>query len=290
VFIRKFGFSGKSPEELLIKEYTKNGDVVVELLKYLMHGTVTCAFTGPMGSGKTTLMTSVIRYIDPRFSIRTLEMAFEMYLRNLYPYRNMLGVQETPSVSAAILQDALKKTDGVVSIVGEVASDDVAARMLQMAQVASRYTLFSHHATTARNLVMALRNSLVNAAGFSMDTAERQVVDVIKIDVHLDVTPDGKRYISRITEIVPLPPGIPYPEYDGTQNSMNKVTKEYYERSTDRTAFTTRDILTYDLSKHTYHKAGWFSKELSGYILQNLDEKSADGFRTLAAQKWGVKI
>ena len=290
VFIRKFGFSGRSPEELLVKEYTQNGDVVVALLKYLMRGSVTCAFTGQQGSGKTTLMTSIIRYIDPRFTIRTLELAFEMYLRNLYPYPNILGVQETPSVSAATLQDTLKKTDAVVSIVGEVASDDVAARMLQMAQVASRFTLFSHHATTARNLVMALRNSLVNAAGFSMDTAERQVVDVIKIDVHLDATPDGKRYISRVTEIIPLPPGVPYPEYDGTQDSMNRVTKEYYERSTDRTAFMTRDILTYDLGTHTYQKAEWFSDALTNHILQNLDGDSAEDFRLLAAQKWGAAL
>ena len=290
VFIRKFGFSGKSPEELLIKEYTKNGDVVVALLKYLMRGSVTCAFTGQQGSGKTTLMTSIIRYIDPRFTIRTLELAFEMYLRNLYPYPNILGVQETPSVSAATLQDTLKKTDAVVSIVGEVASDDVASRMIQMAQVASRFTLFSHHATTSQNLVMALRNSLVNAAGFSMDTAERQVVDVIKIDVHLDSTPDGKRYISRITEIIPLPPGISYPEYDGTPDSMNRVTKEYYERSTDRTAFSTRDILYYDLAAHAYHHAKWFSEDLSQHILQNLDEKGAEGFKTLALKKWGVTL
>lgn len=269
VFVRKFGFSGKTPEELMIKPYTKNGDLVIKLLQFLMQGMVTCAVSGRQGSGKTTLMTAIIRYIDPRFTIRTLEMSFEMYLRNLYPTRNILAVQETPHVPAGVLQDTLKKTDAAVSIVGEVATDDVAARMIQMGQVASLFTLFSHHAITTSDLIMALRNSLVNASGFSsMETAERQVIDVIKVDVHLDSTADGKRYIERITEIVPLPPGLPYPEYkpnDGGE-SMDRITTEYYNRRTDRTSFVTRDILKYNLDTNTYEAAEWFSDGLSRYM------------------------
>ena len=59
-------------------------------------------------------------------------MAPEMYLREIYPQRNILSVQETPTVTAAELQDALKKSDAALSIVGEVATDIIAARMIQM--------------------------------------------------------------------------------------------------------------------------------------------------------------
>ena len=293
VFVRKFGFTGKSPDELLIKPYTRRGEAAVGLLQFLMRGMVTCAVTGRQGSGKTTLMTSVIRYIDPRYTIRTLEMAFEMYLRNLYPTRNILGVQETSHVSAGVLQDTLKKTDAAVSIVGEVATDDVAARMIQMGQVASLFTLFSHHANTAPDLVMALRNSLVNASGFSsMETAERQVIDVIKVDVHLNATADGKRYIERVTEIIPIPPGIPYPDYvenDGGR-SMDAITREYYLRQTDRCSFTTRDILRYNLETHTYESVEWFSDGLTQYMLNCMDDNTAEQFAEFASENWGVTI
>ena len=64
-------------------------------------------------------------------------MAPELYLRELYPSRNILSLQETNTVSAAECQDALKKSDAAVSIVGEVATDSIAARMIQMGMTAS---------------------------------------------------------------------------------------------------------------------------------------------------------
>lgn len=282
VFIRKFGFSGKTPEQLLIKPYTNNGMLAVQLLEFLMSGMVTTAVTGRQGSGKTTLMTSIIRYIDPRYTIRTLELAFEMYLRDLYPARNVLAVQETPHVSATELQDTLKKTDGAVSIVGEVATDPVAMRMIQMAQVAALFTLFSHHAISTRDLVMAIRNSLVSAGGFSsMETAEKQVLDVLKIDVHMDYTPDGIRYIDRITEIIPLPQSVPYPDYNASEHdkSMGEMTREYYTRTTDRLSFTTRDILRYNLETNTYEICGWFSEGLEKHMYNCMDADMKLKFR-----------
>lgn len=291
VFVRKFTLSDVSPEALIIKPYTKRGDLPVQLIEFLMRGQITCAVTGRQGSGKTTLMSSIIRYIDPRYTIRVLEMAPELYLRELYPTRNILSVQETATVTAAELQDALKKSDAAVSIVGEVATDAVAARMIQMGQVASLFTIFSHHANTAKDLVLALRNSLVNSGAFNnMQVAEKQVLDVVKVDIHLDYTPDGKRYIERITEIVPLPEGIPYPEYDPNDpvNSINRITKEYYQRITDRIGFYTHDILRYDLETHTYYTVDRFSPELEQRIKRNLGKELRTLFEYFMLKEWDL--
>lgn len=291
VFVRKFTLSDVSPEALIIKPYTKRGDLPVQLIEFLMRGQITCAVTGRQGSGKTTLMSSIIRYIDPRYTIRVLEMAPELYLRELYPTRNILSVQETATVTAAELQDALKKSDAAVSIVGEVATDTVAARMIQMGQVASLFTIFSHHANTAKDLVLALRNSLVNSGAFNnMQVAEKQVLDVVKVDIHLDYTPDGKRYIERITEIVPLPEGIPYPEYDPNDpvNSINRITKEYYQRITDRIGFYTHDILRYDLETHTYYTVDRLSPELEQRIKRNLGKELRTLFEYFMLKEWDL--
>lgn len=292
VFVRKFSLSDVSPTALIKKDYNTGSEIPIQLLEYLMRGMVTCGFTGRQGSGKTTMMSSVVRFIDPRYTIRVLEMAPELYLRELYPTRNILSVQETSTVSAAELQDALKKSDAAVSMAGEVATDDVAARMIQLGQVASLFTIFSHHANTAKDLVFALRNSLVNAGGFSnMETAERQVTDVVKIDVHLDYTADGKRYIDRISEIIPLEENVPYPEYDITdrQGSMDRIEQEYYVRRTDRVSFVTRDILKYDLKNHTYVTVNRISSKLEEYMRKNLGELCED-FDRFTYENWSMRV
>jgi len=293
VFVRKFNLADISPEALIIKPYTHKGELAIGLLEFLMRGHVTSAVTGRQGAGKTTLMSSIVRYIDPRFTIRVLELAPELYLRELYPTRNILSVQETTYVTAAELQDALKKSDGTVSIVGEVATDAVAARMIQMGQVASLFTIFSHHANTTKDLVFALRNSLANTNGFSnnLSIAEKQVTDVVKCDIHLNYTPDGKRYIERITEIIQLEEGAPYPDYDPNNpvDSMNRITKEYYERITDRVGFITRDILRYDLDTPTYIPVNRFSKQLEEKIRSNLGKELQAKFDYFMLKEWGPR-
>ena len=290
IFVRKFSLSDVSPKALIVKPYTKRGDLPMNLIEFLMRGQVTCGVTGRQGSGKTTLMSSIIRFIDPRYTIRVLEMAPELYLRELYPTRNILSVQETNTVTAAELQDALKKSDAAVSIVGEVATDVIAARMIQMGQVASIFTIFSHHANTAKDLVFALRNSLVNAGGFSnMSTAERQVIDVVKCDIHLDYTPDGKRYIERISEIVPLAEGIPYPDLDKNdlQYSKAMLDKEYYERSTERVSFYTHDILKYDLNTHTYYVVDRFTPALESRMRMVMHPDVRKAYDKFIYTNWG---
>ena len=290
VFVRKFTISDPSPEYLIAKPGVVRPDLPIRLIEFLMRGHVTCAVTGRQGSGKTTLMTSIIRYVDPRFNIRVLEMAPELYLRELYPSRNILSVQETETVTPQELQDALKKSDAALSIVGEVATDAIAARMIQMGQVASIFTIFSHHANTSRDLVFALRNSLVNASGFDMYTAERQVLDVVKVDIHLDYTPDGHRFIERITEIIPLDEQIPYPEYDANDpvNSINRIFKEYFERQTDRVSFITRDILRYDKETKTYYVVNRLSPALEEKIRDNLGKLKVE-FDKFVISEWGTR-
>jgi pilus assembly protein CpaF len=291
-FVRKFTLDVISPEALVIKEGVTDGEICIKLIEFLMRGQVTTAVTGRQGSGKTTLMKAIIAYMDPRYNIRVLEMAPEMYLREIYPNRNIYSVQETDTVSAEALQDALKKSDSAITIIGEVATDPVAARMIQLAMTGSLFTLFSHHANEAKDLVLTLRNSLVNAGGFdNMTTAEKQVTDVLKINIHLDFTPEdgGKRYIKRITEIIQLEEGIPYPECSdeiSMEASMYNLNKEYYTRQTDRISFTTRDILVYDTETDSYKANEEMSEGLQRKIRNALSKNDREEFDKFLAFYW----
>ena len=293
VFIRKFFLPNVDPEFLLNPQNAKykvvNAQLIIGLLRWLMLAQVTTAFTGRQSSGKTTMMTGAVRYIDARYNLRILEMTPEMFLREIYSDRNIFSVSETDFVSAEALQDALKKSDGGVSVIGEVATDIVAARMIQMAQVGSLFTMFSHHATTTKRLVLSIRNSLVNAGGYSNQlTAEQQTVEVLSVDIHHNFTPDGERYIERVTEIIQLEEGVPYPEYNPKDpiNSMNRIQAEYYRRKTDRQTFVTRDILKYDLHTHTYYTCEWFTSELTAKMLQVLPPDKTDEFKDWVKTNW----
>ena len=74
--------------------------------------------------------------------------------------------------------------------------------MVQMAQVASNFTVFTHHAKTTKDLLYSFRNALLMKGGFSEERiALEQVVHVIHFDIHMKKAEDGHRYIERITEI-----------------------------------------------------------------------------------------
>ncbi len=287
-FVRKFSLDIKSPEELIIKKGVTNGEICAKLIEYLMLGQVTIAVTGRQGSGKTTLMKAIMGYLPPDWNIRVLEMAPELYLRETYPNREIFSVQETQYTSMEELQDAFKKADATVTVIGEVATDPVAARMIQLAMTGSLMTIFSHHANTGKDLVLTLRNSLVNAGGFSnMTTAERQVTDALKINIHLGFE-DGKRFIKRITEIKQFTEGIPYPEYDGKnpEEAKYELDKEYYNRETDRISFSTHDILRYNKDTDTYEIGEAMSDYLYNRLYEAMPIDDKKGFEEFIKYYW----
>lgn len=207
-FVRKFDVPNATLEQLI---RDANASLPIKLIQYLMKGCRITAITGAQGSGKTTLLMAMVKHIYATYTLRVQEMSFELNLRKIYRDRNILSFRETETISGQQGLDIQKKTDGTVNILGEVATDPVAAWMIQMAQVASLFTLFTHHAKTFRDLVQSLRNSLLKTGVFTSETAaEQQVISVVNFDIHLKKDSSGRRYIERITECVPIADGVPY--------------------------------------------------------------------------------
>ena len=153
--------------------------------------------------------------------------------------RNILTFRETEYVSGQEGLDIQKKTDGVVNILGEVASNDVAAWMIQMSQVGSLFTLFTHHAKTTESLIKYMRNALIINGNFNNESiALEQVVDAIRFDIHMEKDVDGHRYIERISEIVRADNKIGYEIHD-----ILKFTKKGYVIADDMSEEVKRDIV-----------------------------------------------
>lgn len=229
LFIRKFDTVLKENIENLITD--NNKELPIEWIKWLIKGCQITGITGEQGSGKTTLLMSVIGFINPTYNLRIQELSFELQLRKLYPKRNIVTFRETDTISGQEGLNFMKKSDGSVTILGEVANNEVASWLISTSQVASLFTLFTHHAKTTRNLIISMRNALLLEGGFQNEKiALEQAVEAINFDVHMKKDRDGHRYIERITEIVPDKGAVFRKVYGGEE----------------REAFETRDLVVFE--------------------------------------------
>ena len=200
-FVRKLDQGKKRSLNEIVGDY-EGADLVVDLLTWLMKGCQVVGITGMQGCGKTTLLMALIDEIPREYTIRVLELAFELHLRQLYPDRNIVTFRETGDVDGFEGLEVQKKTDGAVSVIGEVAGARVAAWMVESGQTGSLFTLFTHHARNSVALVNSLRNALLKEGGFTNESvATEQVVGVVHFDIHLHLDRDGRRYIERITQV-----------------------------------------------------------------------------------------
>ena len=176
---------------------------LVEILRWIMKGCQVVGITGMQGCGKTTLLMALMEHLPREYTVRVLELAFELHLRELYPERNIVTFRETETVKGWEGLEVQRKTDGAVTVIGELVSNRVAAWMIESGQTGSLATFFTHHARNTRALVHSLRNSLLKEGNFHSEAiALQQVLEVVRFDIHLHMTRQGERYVERVTQIV----------------------------------------------------------------------------------------
>lgn len=289
-FVRKFDVKRSTLEQWFKGE--PGSDDAIELLKFLVKGARIVSITGEQGCGKTTMLMGMIENIYETMNIRVQETAFELHLRRIYPTRNILTFRETDTISGQEGLDVQKKTDGSVNIIGEVATDPVASWMIQAAQVASKFTLFTHHAKTFPNLVTALRNSMLRTGVFKNEkTAEEQVVSVLNFDIHLTKDFRGKRYVERVTECIPVEEKNEY-TFDHRKESTleGKFDKffdnatHYFTKITDRQLYVHRNILEYVDGEYIITNP---ITELNlREMRNNMDETDTEAFDKFVGKHW----
>ncbi len=290
-FVRKFDVKRATLEQIV--KFPGKEDTI-DLLKYLVKGARIISLTGEQGCGKTTMLMAMIENIYETMNLRITETAFELHLRKIYPTRNILSMRETETISGQACLDVQKKTDGSVNIIGEVATDPVASWMIQSAQVASKFTLFTHHAKTFPDLVTALRNSMLRAGVFNDErTAEEQVVQVLNFDIHLVKDFRGRRYIERITECIPVPEKNEYTfDYRKQKTLEGKIDKfmdnatMFFTKTTNKELYQYRNILEYH--DGTYVLTNPITDKNIKEMLNNMDDNDAEEFKKFVKRNWGI--
>ena len=164
--------------------------------------------------------------------------------------------------------------------------------MIQAAQVASKFTLFTHHAKTFPNLVTALRNSMLRTGVFTNEkTAEEQVVQVLNFDVHLTKDFKGKRYVERITECIPVEDKNEYTfdhrkekTLEGKFEKFFDNATNYFTKITDRQLYTYRNILEYVDGEYVI--TNQISDENLKQMRNNMDESDMEKFDKFIERHW----
>lgn len=308
-FARMFSLSVRSMKWLMDKPQVNNYILPRKLIYYLMRAEETTAFTGQQNTGKTTMMASAIADVE-LVNIRVLEMSFELALREAYPDRDILTVKPTDYVTSEELQDFLKKTDAYLSMVGEVAQNIVAARMIQFCIIASAFTIFSHHGKDDRGLIEGLAQSCVACGEYKdHEVAINTVLDAVKNNVHLDFMrlqdDTVLRFTDYISEIHKEETSAPYPELENLMSDARdafrvkdedrfgqaflayvNLTKEYYTRSTDRVRFHSRKIVIFDKKTMTYRANEWYSPEAMERFMRKLHGSDKLGFLQFYYENW----
>ena len=164
--------------------------------------------------------------------------------------------------------------------------------MIQAAQVASKFTLFTHHAKTFPNLVTALRNSMLRTGVFKNEkTAEEQVVQLLNFDIHLSKDFRGKRFVERITECIPIESKNEY-TYDhrkektleGKFDKFFDNATQFFMKTTDKELYTYRNILEYVDGEYVITNP-ITDENLKG-MRANMDETDLEDFDRFVEKHW----
>lgn len=291
LFVRSFSAGVISVKKWLDKPKVKNWEIVDKLLFYLCQCTENTAVTGQQNTGKTTLMKGLIGYY-PYFNIRVSEMSFELQLNEIYPNRNIFCTRNDEFTSATEVQDILKKTDGYLSMAGEIATNEVAANAMQFGLVASQATMFSHHGKDYMGLIEGLTNALLSSGQFNdRDSAQGLVLDVVKHNVHCDFH-KKLRVVDYIEEIVKGETIVPYQDIKVSSDVVSAIdqstalNREFYQRTTDRVRYTSRKIIRFNHETNTYEPYEWYTPERFAIMLDKMPDEHKAGFIQFYKENW----
>ena len=167
--------------------------------------------------------------------------------------------------------------------------------MIQSAQVASKFTLFTHHAKTFPDLVTALRNSMLRAGVFKDEkTAEEQVVQVLNFDIHLVKDFRGRRYIERVTECIPVEEKNEYTfdhrkekTLEGKLDKFIDNATIYFSKTTNKELYKYVNVLEYH--DGTYVLTNPISEKNIKEMRNNMDDSDVTAFDEFLERVWGIK-
>lgn len=206
--IRRFGHRPLQMGDLLVR-----GSVcpeIVQLLEAAVEGRINILISGGTGSGKTTFLNNVSRFIPAGERIVTIEDSAELKLQR----KHVVKLETRPSNAEGVatisqrdlVRNALRmRPDRIV--IGEVRGGE-ALDMLQAMNTGHEGSLTTIHANDTHDALSRLE-VMVSMAGFDLPVTvvRRYIASAITLVVHLARIKGGVRRVMRVSEVVGLENG-----------------------------------------------------------------------------------
>lgn len=286
-WMRKFDVNGDLDE--LIKG--ENCDLVKSTLDFLAKSKQNLIISGQQNTGKTTLLVAIVKKMYADVTLRLYEDFFEAHLRLLLPHRNIFTIRKIESIQGEEGLNALKKSNGQITIISEAADDIAINYLVKVALVASEAMLTTYHNETPDDLVESFRNAAINAGGFSDENiAEKQVLNILGFEPHLTFLPDKTRIVERITEFIRLDDRPLPQEYKNETDIVKKqdlyadTAREFMERTTGAKKYKAVNIIEYDFERKKYVVKNKISDKRKKAILERLHDEDKVKFNEFIKQ------
>src|SRR5512139_3732347 len=202
VSIRRFAVDPLEIEDLLsLKTLTPE---VGELIKGIVRAKLNVLISGGTGSGKTTMLNVLSRFIPANERIVTIEDSAELQLKQDHVGRletrpaNIEGKGEV--TQRDLVRNSLRMRPDRI-IVGEVRGGEV-LDMLQAMNTGHDGSLSTIHANSPRDALMRLE-TLVAMAGLTIPalSVKRYISSALNVIIHLSRLVDGSRKVTSIQEV-----------------------------------------------------------------------------------------
>lgn len=291
-FVRKFDVKRATLEQLI---RIPGKEQAIDLLKYLVKGARVISLTGEQGCRKNNNAYGYDRKYIWHNEHTCSGNCIWVTLKKNIPNKKYSIIRETDTISGQMGLDVQKKTDGGVNIIRRGCNRPRSCMMIQAAQVASKFTLFTHHAKTFPLLVQALRNSLLKLGMFNDEKiAEEQVIGVLNFDIHLVKDFRGRRYIERVTECIPIEDKNEYTfEHRQEKTLEGKLDKfmdnatRFFSKTTNKELYKYVNILEYH--DGTYVLTNPISDTNIREMRNNMDTSDIADFDKFVEENWGIK-
>jgi pilus assembly protein CpaF len=200
--IRKFSKKPIDFEKLI--SYGSLTPPIARILEIAARCRLNIIVSGGTGSGKTTMMNAMSRFIDPAERVVTVEDAAELQLQQPHVVRletRPASLEGKGEVNARdLVKNALRMRPDRI-IIGEVRGAE-AFDMLQAMNTGHDGSMSTIHANNTRDALARIENMVqMSSMGLSPKAIRTQVVAAVNMIVQVERQRDGGRRVTQVTEI-----------------------------------------------------------------------------------------